>query len=151
MSKLAEFEGYESKLFPREWVAQARGKFPMAAGATMEDAHVHHAAASFLGPALTLWLSFIATMEPRVLLSWERLERFTSPHLGRLEALQFILPKFDALILDSAGSITSYVSKFQTLLVRVGPNRSVADNVHRSLHGLPANIANQLRLKFARC
>jgi hypothetical protein len=102
-----------------------------------------------VGPAFTLWISFVATLEVGALLSWERLEGFMMSHFGRLESPEFILPKFDALTLASAGSVTSYVSRFQTLLARLGPGRSVADDVHRFLRGLPSSLANQLRLKFA--
>jgi hypothetical protein len=149
VSKIVEFQGYESQLAPREWIAQARAKFPVPLTDIQQDAHVRRAVASFVGPALTLWLSFVNTLEVGVLLSWETLEAFMHAHFGRLESPEFILPKFDALTLDSSGSITAYVSRFQTLLARLGPGRSVADDVHRLLRGLPNAIANQLRLKFA--
>jgi hypothetical protein len=149
VSKVVEFEGYESKLSPREWLAQARAKFPVAVTVAQMDTYVRRAASSFTGPALTLWLSFVAALEPDVSLTCDRLESFLTTHFGRLEAPEFILPQFDALTLDSVGSITAYVSRFQTLLARLGPGRSVADDVHRFLRGLPSTVANSLRLKFA--
>jgi Zinc knuckle len=41
------------------------------------------------------------------------------------------------------------VSRPQTLLTRTGTDVNTAENIHRFLHGLPAEIATQIRLKFA--
>ena len=42
VSKLVEFQGYESQLAPREWIAQARAKFPVPSTAAQQDAHVRN-------------------------------------------------------------------------------------------------------------
>lgn len=47
MSKVLEFSGYESNMSPKECLAQARAKFPVAPTPQDEDAHVRHASASF--------------------------------------------------------------------------------------------------------
>jgi hypothetical protein len=83
-------------------------------------------------------------------LTWDLLENFLLTHYGRMEDPEVLFQQLDKLTLASTGgSIATYVSKFVTILARLGMERPNRENVHAFLKGLPAQIGVQMRLKFA--
>jgi hypothetical protein len=149
VSKIREFKGFDSDLSPREWFAHARSKFGPVTSAAVEDGQVRRAAASLAGPALVLWGSHCAAFEAGQLFTWANLEAFLQRHYGRMDSPDALLQQLDSLTLNSCGSISAYVGKFQTLTARLGGGRSPQEEIHRFLKGLPVSMSDQLRLKFA--
>jgi Reverse transcriptase (RNA-dependent DNA polymerase)/RNase H-like domain found in reverse transcriptase/Integrase zinc binding domain/Chromo (CHRromatin Organisation MOdifier) domain/Retroviral aspartyl protease/Integrase core domain/Retrotransposon gag protein/Zinc knuckle len=132
---------------PREWLCHAKTRFSAPASGAEENEQVRRAASSLAGPALVQWNRAVNSHD---VLTWTNLENFLLTHYGRMEDPEVLLQQLDRLTLTAAqGSIATYVSKFVTLLARLGMERPNRENVHAFLKGLPPHIGVQMRLKFA--
>jgi hypothetical protein len=127
VGKIKEFSGFASEMSPREWLSHARTRFSTPTSGVEEDDQVRRAAASLAGPALVQWNNSIKGGD---VLTWDLLENFLLTHYGRMEDPEVLLQQLDKLTLASTGgSIATYVSKFVTILARLGMERPNRENV----------------------
>jgi hypothetical protein len=104
VSKISDFKGYEAELSPRQWFAQARAKFPVAASA-QDGGHLCAPCNGQLCKTCSYAMAGVfRDAGGNVLLSWERVDSFLGAHFGRLQARDVVLPELDALAVDPDNS-----------------------------------------------